>query len=99
MHDIDARLQSHGKTNVACGLPPSPDFNEQDFKNRALRQALAFDADEALALAEALEPQLTQEQRVIFDAIVEASTAGLLDERGHAFYVDGPGGSGDKHAN
>ena len=91
---IDSLLQCHGTTSVACGLPPHEAFNHEEPRNRALRQALAFDEYDAAEIAERMIPQLTPEQQSILEDIKAASEATSPDTQSRAFYVDGPGGSG-----
>ena len=94
LRDIDNRLHSVGKSISDFQLPDYPDYDAEEFKNRALRQALAFDAGTEADLAAERVPKLSEEQRAVFDAVMSAVSAPTANPRGNAFYVDGPGGSG-----
>ena len=94
LRDIDHRLHSVGKSISDFNLPDYPDYDAEEFKNRALRQALAFDAGTEADLAAERVPKLSEEQRAVFDAVMSAVSAPTGNPRGNAFYVDGPGGSG-----
>jgi hypothetical protein len=94
LHDLDQRLHSVGKSIADFQLPEYPDYDAEQFRNRALRQALAFDAATEAALADERVPRLSDEQRAVFDAVISAVMAPATNPRGNCFYVDGPGGSG-----
>ena len=94
LYDIDMLLQSHGRTLTQFGFEPPPGFDERDYKNRALRQAMAFDASAEAREAEWRVPMLTDEQRIVFDTVLESITSDATRDRPQAFFVDGPGGSG-----
>ena len=94
LHDIDHRLHSVGKSISDFQLPDYPDYDAEEFKNRALRQALAFDAGTEADMAAQRVPKLSDEQRAVFDAVMSAVSAPAANPRGNCFYVDGPGGSG-----
>lgn len=94
LHDIDHRLHSVGKSISDFQLPDYPDYDAEEFKNRALRQALAFDAGTEADLAAQRVPKLSDEQRAVFDAVMSAVSAPAANPRGNCFYADGPGGSG-----
>ena len=94
LHDIDQRLHSVGTSIAKLQLPEYPDYDAEEFKNRALRQAMAFDAGTEADLADERVPRLSDEQRAVFDAVMSAVMAPAVNPRGNGFYVDGPGGSG-----
>lgn len=94
LRDIDHRLHSVGKSISDFQLPDYPDYDAEEFKNRALRQALAFDAGTEADMAAQRVPKLSDEQRAVFDAVMSAVSAPATNPRGNCFYVDGPGGSG-----
>jgi hypothetical protein len=52
LHDIDLLLQSHYKRTTDFGLPEPAVYDAEVFSNNSLRQALAFDVDEATVAAE-----------------------------------------------
>ena len=93
LHDVDLLLHDHGKTTVDVGLPRPVDYDHSEFTNRALRHALDFDTHAAAADRDARVEMLTTEQRTVYDAVIDALQSEDTDH-GHAFYVDGPGGSG-----
>ena len=94
LFEIDKLLEPHGVTGASFGLPPPRKFDQAHFDDRHMRQALAFNADAAKLEAAKRVPQLNTEQRVIFDAVMDAINNPDTASRGRAFYVDGPGGSG-----
>ena len=94
LHDLDQRLHSVGKSIADFQLPEYPDYDAEEFRNRALRQALAFDAATEAGLADERVPRLSDEQRAVFDAVMSAVMAPAANPRRNCFYVDGPGGSG-----
>ena len=94
LHDIDQRLHSVGKSIADFQLPEYPDYDAEEFKNRALRQAMAFDPGTEADLSDERVPRLSEEQRAMFDAVMVAVMAPAANPRGNCFYVDGPGGSG-----
>ena len=94
LHDLDQRLHSVGKSIADFNLPEYPEYDAEEFKNRALRQALAFDPGTEAALADEGVPRLSDEQRAVFDAVMSAVIAPATDASGNCFYVDGPGGTG-----
>jgi hypothetical protein len=70
LHDIDQRLHAVGKSITEFQLPEYPDYDAEEFKNRALRQAMAFDPGAEADLADERAPCLSDEQRVVFDAVM-----------------------------
>ena len=75
LHDIDQRLHSVGKSIAEFQLPEFPDYDPEEFKNRALRQALAFDPGTEADQADDRVPRLSDEQRAVFDAVMSAVPA------------------------
>jgi len=94
LHDLDQRLHSVGKCIADFQLPEYPDYDPEEFKNRALRQAMDFDPATEADLAAERVPRLSDEQQAVFHAVMSAVTAPAANPRGNGFYVDGPGGSG-----
>ena len=82
---IDLMLHKHGKNNESVGFP-TVDHPDNEYH----RLLSAFDRDEMRLQAQNLIPRLNEEQRRVHQQV----TTSVLTNRGGAFMIDAPAGSG-----
>ena len=82
---IDLMLHKHGKNTEPFGLP-TVDHPDDEYH----RLLSAFDRDERRLQPQTLIPRLNEEQRRVHQQV----TTSVLTNRGGAFMIDAPAGSG-----
>ena len=89
LREIDLGLQHHGRTNDVVGLPPVIHLDTE-----YLRFKHMFDPTQMRAFADEHRPNLTIEQRNVYNQVVASVTAQNSTASKNEFMIDAPAGTG-----